>query len=211
VANSETFNAQNNIGVHYHADFLTPYWNPDSGFKLDATYAVGAPILNQPETTNQVMGQISWAHKLPSGLGFFSDTIMAYRVYGAAATPTNAMLFSLGGNLLFRGFDLSERQGSAMWVGSIEWRVPVIKDVEWDAVDHVAGLRNLFLVPFCDVGNAYLNESPLGADAVAVGIGIRADVSWFSFLERTTLRLDIAKTVNSNSPWQFWLGMQNPF
>jgi hypothetical protein len=208
---AERFNDQTNVGIHYHSDYLSPYWNPDHGFKLDLTYAAGLPILGQPETSHQVMGQISWVHNLPDGLGYLSDTRLAYRVYGAIATPTNAQLFSLGGSALFRGFDLNERQGSSMWIGSLEWRLPVIQDVEWDAVDHVVGLRNLYVAPFCDVGNAYLSGSPLGPTAVAVGAGIRAELAWLSFLERTTFRLDVAKTVNESSPWQIWVGIQNPF
>jgi outer membrane protein assembly factor BamA len=211
IAGAEQFNDQSNVGVHYHADFMSPYWNPDTGFKFDVTYALGVPVLGEPELTNQVMGQISWVHKLPADLGYLSDTRLAYRIYGAAAFPQNAQVFSLGGNQLFRGFDLSERQGSSMWIASAEWRMPIVQDVEWDAVDHVVGLRNLYAAPFCDVGNAYINGQATGATAVAVGIGLRAEFAWVSFIERTTFRLDIAKTVNESSPFQFWIGIQNPF
>jgi hypothetical protein len=37
------------------------------------------------------------------------------------------------------------------------------------------------------------------------------DVAWVSFVERTTLRFDFAKTVNERSPVQFWFGIQHPF
>jgi hypothetical protein len=47
--------------------------------------------------------------------------------------------------------------------------------------------------------------------AHAVGGGLRLDVAWFSFIERTILRFDVAKTVNADTPLQFWFGVQHPF
>lgn len=211
VAGAERFENETNLGVHYHVDYLSPYWNPDTGFKFDITYAAGLPILGQPTTSNQVMGQLSWAYALPAGLGYLSETRFAYRIYGGIALPTNAQLFTLGGSQLFRGFDLAERQGSALWIGSMEWRLPIIRDVEWDVVDHTAGLRNLYVAAFCDVGDIYVQQRPVGPVAVAMGAGFRAELAWFSFIERSTFRLDIAKTVNAASSVQFWIGIQHPF
>ena len=42
-------------------------------------------------------------------------------------------------------------------------------------------------------------------------LGLRLDVSWLGFLERTTLRFDFARTINSSAPLQFWFGIQHPF
>ena len=47
--------------------------------------------------------------------------------------------------------------------------------------------------------------------AQAVGVGLRLDMSWFSFIERSTLRFDAAKTINDNTGTQFWFGVQQPF
>ena len=43
------------------------------------------------------------------------------------------------------------------------------------------------------------------------GAGLRFDVAWFSFVERTTLRFDLAKTVNADTAVQFWLSVGHPF
>src|SRR5207248_2839153 len=118
----------------------------------------------------------------------------AGRVSLAAALPDEAQLFPLGGGALFRGFDLAERQGSLLWVVNLELRVPVVRRLCWDVADHVMGLRGLYLAPFYDVGAVYVNGKPVGDVAHAVGLGLRADVAWFSFIERTMLRLDVAKT-----------------
>jgi hypothetical protein len=211
IPGTDRFDERSNLGLHYHLDLQTPYWNPEVGFKIDATYAAGFPIFGQPTSSQQFTGQFSWLLPLPEGFGYLSETRFAFRIYGAYATPINALMFSLGGNQLFRGFDLKERQGNAMWIGSAEWRLPVYRQAETDVLDHVVGLRNLYLAPFYDGGDMFVQGHSMGPVAHAVGAGIRADIAWFSFLERTMFRLDIAKTVNANSAVQFWFGIQHPF
>ncbi|WP_020473835.1 M1 family metallopeptidase [Zavarzinella formosa] len=205
------FDQATNVGVHYHIDLLTPYWDPEVGFKLDATYALGVPILGQEVVVNQVFGQASWVQAPPEGLGWLSQTRLALRAFGAWGSKQDGRLFALGGDLNFRGFDLAERQGSAAWLGSVEWRMPVYRKADIDAVDHFVRLKNMYVAPFYDVGDIYLSGKSLGPVAHAVGLGFRFDVAWFSFLERTMLRVDVAKTVNVNSPTQFWFGIQHPF
>jgi hemolysin activation/secretion protein len=131
--------------------------------------------------------------------------------YGAAALPDRGEFYSLGGNLLFRGFDMKQRQGADVWVGSLEWRVPVFQHVDLDMADHTFGLRQVALAPFYDAGNAYIAGHGVGSIAEAVGCGLRLDVAWLSFVERTTLRFDVAKTINCPAPTQFWFGVQHPF
>lgn len=41
--------------------------------------------------------------------------------------------------------------------------------------------------------------------------GLRLDVSWFGFVERSVLRFDVAQTVNDNSPTQFIFAVGMPF
>jgi hypothetical protein len=211
VPGAERFDRLNMIGVHYHQDFLTPYWDPEGGFRLDATYATGIPVDAEHEAFNRVSAQFSFVKGLPDGLGWFSDTRVAARVYGAAALPSKGEFFSLGGAGLFRGFDLGERQGSLVWIGSAEWRVPLVRGLTCDCLDHTIGLRNIYGVAFYDVGNAYVRGHALGDTAHAVGAGLAFDVAWFSFVERTTIRLDVAQTINSSAPLQFNFYFQHPF
>lgn len=211
VPGAVRFSQETNIGVHYHLDLETPYWNPDDGFKLDMTHALGLPILGETLWSQQNMAQLSWVVAPPPDLGYLSDTRLAYRIYGAYGTPTNAQLFTLGGNLLFRGFDMAQRQGNELWIGSFEWRLPVIRDVEWDVCDHVVGLRNFNVAAFSDVGDIYQDGKQVGTVAYCVGVGLRAEFAWFSFIERTTFRLDFAKTLNASTPMQMWLGIVHPF
>jgi hypothetical protein len=37
------------------------------------------------------------------------------------------------------------------------------------------------------------------------------DLAWCTFVERTILRFDAAKTVNADTPPQFWVALEHPF
>ena len=87
----------------------------------------------------------------------------------------------------------------------------MLQDLNWDVCDHVAGVRNVYLAAFYDVGDAYLIGKSLDGVAHAFGGGLRVDVAWFGFIERTMLRLDVAKTINDDTPVQVLVGVQHPF
>ena len=162
-------------------------------------------------TFHKLESQASIVKGVPDGLGWLSETRLAGRLAAAGAFPDQGQFFALGGSYLFRGFDLAERQGSLVWVASAEWRVPVVRGINWDVADHVAGLRSIWLVAFYDAGAIYANGHLVDNVAHAVGLGARFDVAWFSFIERTMIRFDVAKTINADSPVQFWLGVQHAF
>jgi hypothetical protein len=224
----ERFDRTSTAGLHYRINYLTPYWDPEGGFQLDALYEGGVADLPEHVMLQKVSGQLTVVHYLPdlSGplrgvprlhaaaapvLEYLADTRVAVRLFGGTSVPTRGEFFTMGGGDLFRGFDLAERQGSTVWVGSLEWRVPLAKGLSLDAVDHVVGLRNVYGAVFYDVGDAYLRNRSVGPVAHAVGAGLRLDVAWFGFVERTTLRLDVAKAVNGETPVQVWFGVNHPF
>jgi outer membrane translocation and assembly module TamA len=219
VPGADTFEERAGVGVHYHKNYLTPYWDPEAGIALDISYQCGVPVFGTNEGFQQVYGQVAFVKRTPQleclGSGPVRDwlrgTRWAFRLGGAGAVPLEGQFFSLGGAESFRGFDLSERQGSLVWVGSVEARIPIVKDVCWDFCDHVGSLRNIYLAPFYDVGDALVNHQSYGAVAHAVGVGLRFDVAWLGLIERTMFRVDAAKTINADTPWQFWVGVQHPF
>jgi hypothetical protein len=223
VPGAERFKHQGMGGAHYHINYLTPYWNPEGGFSADLSYAAGL-VLPGLHTANskpdqifgidgshQVLGQATYVQAMPDGLGWLSDTVLAFRLYGAFGLPNYVQYFALGGGELFRGFSLAQRQGSALWVGSLEWRFPVVRNVNWSCFDHALCLRNIFAAAFCDVGDVYLKGQSVGGISEAVGAGLRLDVAWFTFVERTIFRIDAAKTLNSTAPMQVWAGIEHPF
>lgn len=217
---ADPFHSQTLVGVHYHSDLLTPYWNPEAGLAVDVTGADGLPVLGEHHSFQEMFSQVSFVKTVRDLLGlseespflrWLGDSRLAFRAYGAAAQPDDARVFTLGGGELFRGYDLNQRQGSMAWVGSAEWRIPLVQRVNLDLLDHAVGVRNVYGAPFYDVGDAYLNGKESGPIAHAVGVGLRIDVAWFSLIERTIVRFDVAKTVNDNTPLQFWFGLDHPF
>jgi hypothetical protein len=199
------------LGAHYRKDTRTPYWDPESGYYVDGNLALGLPLFGESRTSGMAWGQASYTMGLPGELGWWSDVKLAVRAGGAIALPENARLFTMGNNQWFRGFDVFERQGSCMWLGSVELRIPVKRDVGLEVADHMLRLRTVTLAPFYDVGDMYVNGHSLGPVAHAVGVGLRLDVEFFSFLERATIRFDVAKAIGLDTAPQFWFGVQQPF
>jgi hypothetical protein len=225
VPGATRFSHQGQGGFHYHINYQTPYWNPEGGFSADVSYAAGLVLPGeQGDTRNnnpnqvfglngshQFLGQATYIQAVPDGLGWLSSTVLAFRLYGAYGLPNYVQYFALGGSELFRGFSLAQRQGNALWVGSVEWRFPVLRDVNWSCFDHALCLRNIYAAAFTDVGDVYQKGQSVGGVAEAVGAGLRLDVAWFTFVERTILRLDAARTINSAAPMQLWAGIEHPF
>jgi hypothetical protein len=217
-----------NAGLHYSVNYLTPYWDPQGGFQLDVTYAGGVVDAGGHDGLNLLNGQLSFVKCMPDldgwlanypgldpwlgpGLRWLSDTRFAFRVFAAGGLPNRGEYFTLGGQDRFRGFDLEERQGSVVWLGSVEWRVPVVRRVEWDVLDHMVGVRNVYAAAFYDIGDAYVHGHSFGPVAHALGMGLRVDTAFLGVVERATLRLDVAKAINADTGVQVWFGVQHPF
>jgi hypothetical protein len=211
---ADRFRHQALAGVHHHINYLTPYWDAEGGFQIDTSILTGITVPGEHEgirDAQMVTSQAAWVESMPDGLGWFSDTRWAFRLFGAAGLPARMQYFSMGGTDMFRGFDLAQRQGSLAWVGSVEWRVPIATHLNWNFCDRTIGVRNIYGALFSDTGAAYLNGHVIGNVAEAIGAGLRVDVAWFTFVERTILRFDTAKALNANTPMQFWLGIEHPF
>jgi hemolysin activation/secretion protein len=178
----------------------------------DAVLSGGQANFADWKPLGQARGELAWVHGLPEWAGPLQGVRLAARILGQVATPRDGQFFALGGSTVFRGFDLAQRQGSAMWVGNVELRWPLARNVTWDCLDHCVGGRNLWLVTFYDVGAVYASGRAVGGNvAHAVGAGLRMDVAIFSFIERTTLRFDVGKSLVGGTPLQFWVGVQQAF
>jgi hypothetical protein len=199
------------IGLRYYRETYVPYWDPETGYRVDGNIALGLPLFGEDEFSGLAWGQVSGVTAMPEDLGWLSDVKFAARAFVGLGLPKDGRLFTLGGGQLFRGFDSSERQGSCLWIGSVELRFPVKPNLDWDFMDRIVRIANIYLAPFYDVGDIYLDGRSLGPVAHAVGVGIRFDVAFFRFLERATVRFDIAQAINTNTTTQFWFGLNHPF
>jgi hypothetical protein len=218
------FNETATAGLHYRKDYLTPYWDPVGGFRWDVWYQGGSAM--QPATVGmqEISSQFSFVKALPDfseavgdvpwlagPLHWLGQSRLAFRIFGGTALPSRGQFFSMGGSMYFRGFDLAQRQGSSVWVGSVEWRLPAARNLHLNFIDHILTLHGIDLVPFSDVGNTYVSGHQVAPTVVDAGLSLRLDVSWFSFVERTLLRVDIAKTLNADTGTQLWFGVGVPF
>jgi hypothetical protein len=199
-------------GYHVRLNLYTPYWDPECGVWADAVVGGGQADFDRVKGMGQGRIELAGVHPLPEWTGPFRVARLAVRGVGQVATPRQGQFFALGGGTLFRGFDLAERQGSALWVANAELRFPLARNVTWDALDHCIGARNVWLATFYDVGAVYANRRLVGGDvAHAIGLGLRVDVAIFSFIERATLRVDVGKALNTSAPVQVWFGVQHAF
>jgi len=211
-ANGERYDHLTMAGYHYQWNMYTPYWDPEMGFFLDLVGAAGGADFNG-STVGMAQGRFELAgvQQLPDWAGPLEGWRVAGRIVAMGAWPNYGQFYSLGSDTLYRGFDLAQRQGNALWVGNAEVRIPLARNIEWDALDHVVGARNIWMVGFYDVGEVYANGRSVDGVAHALGAGLRVDIALFSFIERATLRFDVAKTVNAATPVQFWFGIQQAF
>jgi hypothetical protein len=199
-------------GVHARLNLYTPYWDPECGVWADAMAAGGQVEFAHWKPMFQGRAELAAVHALPEWTGPLQHARFAARVMGQVATPDEGQFFALGGGTVFRGFDIAERQGSALWVANAELRWPLARNVTWDCLDHCLGARNVWLATFYDVGAVYANGRMVGGNvAHAVGLGLRVDVAVFSFMERATLRFDVGKSLTGGTPLQFWFGLQHAF
>jgi hypothetical protein len=199
-------------GWHFRANLYSPYWDPECGAWFDTTLGMGEVRMPGWTTVGQFRTEVAAVHKLPDWLGPLGNARLAARVVGMGSLPDQGQFFALGGGTLFRGYDLAQRQGSSLWVGNLELRLPIVRNVEWDALDHCIGARNAWLATFVDAGDVYANGRSVGGRvAYAAGAGLRVDLAIFSFIERATMRFDVAKTINDSTPVQFWFGLQHAF
>ena len=174
------------------------------------TWAQGVLVKHLPDLS-EILPEGSMREAVRPLALALAETKVAMRAYGGTALPGRGAFFPLGGGESFRGFDLAQRQGSTVWVGSVEWRIPLVRHLETDFFDHLAGLRTIQMALFYDVGDALAAGHSAGPVAHALGAGVRFDAVLLSFVERATFRFDFAQTLGQETGPQFWFGINQPF
>jgi hypothetical protein len=207
----ERYNDVAAVGLHYHRNYQTPYWDPIGGYRIDGNYEYGASVLGGAETYHRAEAELAMVKGLPAGLGYLSETRLAGRVYAGFGYPENGEIFQLGGSRRFRGLNRDDLQGSAFWLASAEWRFPLWREIDLDCCDHILRWKNLSGACFYDVGDIYLNRASVRGVQHAVGAGLRFDIAVFSFIERVTLRFDVARLLGDDGQTMFWFGIQQAF
>lgn len=192
------------VGLRYHLDTRMPYWNPEQGLAFDAIAEHGFPAFGAGESYVRGFGQLSGVHKLPDGLGYFSETRIATRIRGGIGSPDNGEHFRFGGIQGFRGQRSEDTEGSAFWLTGADWRFPIAEGIDKAMGDNVINWQSVYGALLYDVGESFLFGRSQGVDH-AIGIGFYFDVSLFSFLDRLILRTEYAYSLRYDSDI-LWFG-----
>lgn len=197
------------VGLTYHLDTRMPYWNPEKGFALDATAEHGIDVSGPQETFSRVSGQVAAVHRLPDGLGYFSETRLAARLAGGIGGPNSGEHFRFGGPYAFRAQHTPTIIGSEYWLTSLDWRFPVFPEFDARLLDNCANWRSLYASIFSDVGDSFIFNNSQGFD-YSVGVGLYAMVTLMSFIENVTMRLELAHSIPRDSSI-LWFGLYQAF
>jgi hypothetical protein len=198
------------IGGRFRMSTLAPYWDPVGGHLIEASAEYGDKVFGSSRDYVRMTGEYGIVRPLPEGWGYLSDTRVAARVYGGMGFPDTAPYFRLGGGRRLRALDLSQNLGSSVWLATFEWRFPILRNIDREYLDHVVWWRNLYGSLFYDVGQSYL-QGHWNPVVNGVGVGLRFDVTLFSFLERASLRVDIAEPVGTGRSPVIWFGLNQVF
>ena len=114
-------------GLHYHLDYTTPYWDPEAGFRFDATYTGGTTSLPGRGDTdlNKLESQFTYITTPPTGWGYFSNTAGHGAASVGRSSPAEGEQFALGGaSCSVASIWPSGRAtcfGSGIWNGGSRW------------------------------------------------------------------------------------------
>lgn len=200
------------FGSRYRLSTLFPYWDPVQGYEVDVTAEYGSTAYGSDFNYFRTTAEYGIVRPLPNLLGEPGKSRIALRVYGGFGSPGNIPLFRLGGGRRLRALDLQEQLGTAVWLTTVEYRYPIWGNVDQDLVDHIIGIRNILGAVFVDTGQSYL-RGRWGPVVNGVGIGIRFDCALFAFLERATLRVDVAQPIGLSGGHGpvIWFGINQVF
>ena len=206
----EEFDDVRAFGVDFHLDSQKPYWDPDRGIRIDANYEHGFRAFGGGATYNRVSGQFAAVQRLNHTTGWLSRTKVAGRVSGGYGWDDNGEHFRFGGPGRFRGRSADQTEGNAFWLGSLEWRFPIVGDLNYDVLDNTASLKGVDGSIFYDVGRSYLLNEAQGKADHAVGVGLYWQIPILSFVENLTVRTEYGYSV-TNETGNFWFGLYRAF
>lgn len=198
------------VGARYRQNTQFPYWDPVQGQIFDIAAEYGNALIGSNLDYARVVGQFGFVRKVPESWGVLPNSRFAFRAYAGWSWPDTAPLFRLGGGQRIRALDLTNQEGSSVWLLTVEWRFPLWRDINHDMLDHTLTLRHLYAAAFYDVGQSYL-MGQWGPLVHGPGLGLRWDVILFAFLERATLRLDIAQPIGVRGGPVLWFGINQVF
>ncbi len=194
-------------GALFHMGRAGPALDPSQGYNLDV----------MAENSGHFWGATQHFTRGSVDLGLFHPVTlrskMAYRLKGMGGFPDDKNLFQLGGPYGLRGYDRKTLRGSIAFLGSVEYRFPLIDNLRISFFDNLIGFENISGVVFFDAGQNWYSsfaDSELKKNA---GAGLRFTVTIGSLLEKIILRLDAATPINDpdQDDTNVWFGINHAF
>ncbi len=180
--------------------------DPSYGHKLSITQEVGGHILGGGDSFVRTEGEFD------KYLEIAKSQKLAFRAKVGAGYPEDKYLFYLGSDTALRGYDYKDIKGSSMFLGSLEYRFPILEDLDKRLFWQTFNLDQLQGVLFFDAGSAgfdHLFESGFKKDA---GIGLRFYFDVAGGAERFALRIDAAWPIDSvENDAHVWVGINHVF
>ncbi len=194
------------VGTAFHLGRARPYPDPRQGYTIDWML----------ENSGHFMGATQQFTRSGVDYRFFQPVTMQSKLgtrvkYGWGSVD-DKNLFELGGIDGLRGYDRKTVRGANALLGSLEYRFPLLNNLDWQFFDHTFGLQKISGVAFVDAGHSWYDsfeDSRLRKDA---GIGLRLHMNVASFLEQAVIRLDAAQAIHEEEDdIHYWLGINHAF
>lgn len=180
--------------------------DPSAGYKLIGTTETGAHMLAGKDAFVRACLEFDKYLELKRGHK------LAFRLKSGGGHPKDKYLFYLGSDTDLRGYEYKDIKGSAMLLGSVEYRFPLTGDLDKRFFCNVFNLSNIQGVVFFDIGSAWynrFNESGFKKDA---GLGLRVYFDVAGAAERLALRIDAAYPLDADkSDTRIWVGINQAF
>ena len=194
------------IGVSHHVNRSGPYPDPKGGFRVNSF----------AEQAGHFAHGGSYFYRGGADVHYYApvvgDTKLALRAKAGLGYPDDKDLFQLGGIDGLRGYGRKTVRGANAVLGVAEYRVPLVRNIDWYVFDRIFGLRQIDGAAFAEAGQAWFSsftDSELKKD---VGLGIRVHVDLLGFLEKAVVRVDVAEAVNdSEEDPHVWFGINSVF
>jgi len=101
-------------------------------------------------------------------------------------------------------------EGNAFWLGTVEWRVPLSGDIDFEVVDNTAALHSVDGALFYDVGQSFLFDEQQGRTDHAIGGGLYFQIPILSFVENLIVRTEYGYSVVNHTS-AVWFGLYRAF
>lgn len=207
VRNTDYNRSESIVGTALHLNRSGTSPDPSRGYKFDLMLENSGHFLGATQSFNRA--GVDTAVYVPVTLG----SKVALRAKYGFGHPRDKELFYAGGMEGLRGYELKSVRGSNMLLGSVEYRFPLLQNLDVSFFDSILNLEEVGLVVFGDVGQAWfekMEHSHLYKDA---GMGLRFTFNIGRLFERVVVRLDAAQAINDSQEDEprFWFGLNHAF